>query len=110
MVENVTRASEEQELSNNILFDILSNERRRFTLYCLEKYQTPLALADLADEVALLESNAETLLDIPADDVKETYLDLYHCQVPKLEEVDFLTYSQERDTVSLKSDLSDTKP
>lgn len=107
MRENVIRISEDKQHSNDVLFDVLSSERRRFALYCLERYQTPMALADLADEVSLMESGADTLLDVSAEQVKETYLDLYHCHIPKLEEANLLNYSQEKDTVYLKYDLSD---
>lgn len=107
MVENATHCRENQPLSNDVLFDLLSEERRRFALYCLERYQIPMALADLADEVALLESDADTLLNVPAEEIKETYLDLYHCHIPKFQEANLLTYSQAEDAVYLKSDLSD---
>ncbi len=107
MVGNATRNVEMQHLSKNVLCEILSHERRRFTLYCLERYRTPMALADLADEVARLEYDAATLLQIPGEDVKEIYLDLYHSHIPKLEEANLLEYSQEEDTVYLTYELSD---
>lgn len=108
-MENVTHGDEDKQLSNDVLFDVLSHERRRFALYCLERYQTPISLADLADEVARLEYDAETLLQVSGEDVKEIYLDLYHSHIPRMEEANLLEYSQENDTVCLKYDLSGLK-
>ncbi|WP_425607561.1 DUF7344 domain-containing protein [Natrinema zhouii] len=86
---------------------MLSHERRRSALYCLEKYQTPMALADLADEVARVEYDVATLLQIPGEDVKEIYLDLYHSHIPKMEDANLIEYTQEEDMVCLKHELSD---
>ncbi|WP_425498431.1 DUF7344 domain-containing protein [Natrinema soli] len=79
----------------------MSHERRRFALYCLERYHTPMALADLADEVARLEYDVDTFLQVSGEDVKEIYLDLYHSHIPKMVEVNLLEYSQEKDSVYL---------
>ncbi|PGF14644.1 hypothetical protein CP556_20680 [Natrinema sp. CBA1119] len=110
MMENVTHEDEDNQLSNDVLFDVLSHERRRFALYCLKRYQTPISLVDLADEVARLEYDAETPLQVSGEDVKEIYLHLYHSHIPRMEEANLLKYSQENDTVYLKSDISDLKP
>ncbi len=59
-----------------------------------------MALADLADEVAVRENDSR-ITDIPADEVKRTYLSLYHSHIPKLADARVVQYDQERDTVSL---------
>lgn len=107
MIDNVTHFSEENQMPNAVLFDILSHKRRQYILYCLDRYQTPMALADLADEVARLEHDVATLLQIPKEDVKQIYIDLYHSHLPKMEDANLLEYSQDQDTVRLKYDLSD---
>ncbi|PGF18366.1 hypothetical protein CP556_14740 [Natrinema sp. CBA1119] len=107
MIENIIHETRNQCLSNDVLSDILSHKRRRFALYCLERYQTPMALADLADEVARLEYDAATLPQIPGEDVKEIYLDLYHSHIPKMEDASFIKYYQEEDMVSLRYEFSD---
>ncbi len=60
-----------------------------------------MALADLADEVARLEYDVDTFLQVSGEDVKEIYLDLYHSHIPKMVEVNLLEYSQEKDSVYL---------
>ena len=84
----------------NSVFEILSHRRRRDALECLREYETPLPLADLADEVAVRERDAP-LPEIPATAVKRIYLSLYHTHVPKLAAAECVRYSQERDTVTL---------
>ncbi|UHQ98221.1 hypothetical protein HYG81_19230 (plasmid) [Natrinema zhouii] len=66
-----------------------------------------MALADLADEVARVEYDVATLLQIPGEDVKEIYLDLYHSHIPKMEDANLIEYTQEEDMVCLKHELSD---
>lgn len=107
MTDNITQFSEDKQMPNEVLFDILSQKRRLYALYCLERYQTPIALADLADEVARLEHDSSTLHQVPKEAVKRIYLDLYHCHIPKIEEANLLEYNQEHDLVYLKHDLSD---
>ncbi len=68
-----------------------------------------MALADLADEVARLEYDVDTFLQVSGEDVKEIYLDLYHSHIPKMVEVNVLEYSQEKDSVYLNYELSDLR-
>lgn len=87
------------------LFSMLSDERRRYALYCLDEHRNPVALADLADEVARLEHDARTVAEVPAEDVKSVYMSLYHNHVPRLEDAGIVSYSQSADTVRLTCDL-----
>ncbi|MFC6826294.1 DUF7344 domain-containing protein [Halopelagius fulvigenes] len=80
------------------LFDVLTDQRRRFALRCLSEYDTPMTLADLADEVAVREQE-QPLTEIPAEDVMQVYLSLYHAHIPKLVDVGVAEYSQEQDLV-----------
>lgn len=82
----------------DILFDVLANQRRRYILHCLRAYQTPMSLADLADEVATWEQN-EPIKDISAEEVKRVYMSLYHSHIPKLVDANIIKYTQERDLV-----------
>lgn len=98
--------SDSQPTSNaiflNTLFEALANRRRRYVLQCLCEYQTPMALADLADEIATQEQDAP-LPDIPAEDVKRVYMSLYHTHIPKLADANIVEYTQEQDLVALST-------
>lgn len=96
----------EQAVDTNTLFSILSSERRRYALYCLQQYRNPMTLADLADEVARLETGEETVAAIPAEDVKTVYMMLYHTHIPKLADANIVDYDQDTDTVRLNYEFA----
>lgn len=81
---------------------LLANQRRRFALSCLLEYENAMTLADLADEVTIKEQDC-SIEAISAEEVKRTYMSLYHTHVPKLEEAGFARYDQEQDMVALGS-------
>ncbi len=81
-------------------FDIVAHRRRRCILRCIETHGSPIALADLADEVAVREYESR-LSDVPVEEVKRIYLSLYHKHVPKLADASVVEYDQKRHTVSL---------
>lgn len=95
-------------VSPDTCFEIFAYERRRYVLRCLEMYETPIALADLADEVARLEHDADTLAEVPREEVKRIYMTLYHAHIPKLEDVGFVAYDQESDMVRLVRRFSES--
>ena len=78
---------------------LLADERRRHALRCLLEHGA-LPLADLADEVAVRE-RGEPIGEIPAEDVKNVYMSLYHSHVPKLAEANVVAYDQDADAVAL---------
>lgn len=82
------------------VLDILASQRRRYILHCLQTHVLPLALADVADEVAVYEHDTD-ITDISAEEVKRIYISLYHTHIPKLAERGLVTYSQDRDLVTL---------
>lgn len=92
-------------LATDTLYSILSHERRRYALYCLQEYRNPLALADLAEEVALLEYDTPRITEIDAEGVKSVYMSLYHTHLPKMAAANVLEYDQETDSVQLTSEL-----
>lgn len=59
-----------------------------------------MALADMADEIAVWE-NDTGISNISAEEVKRVYISLYHTHVPKLADADIVEYSQERDSVTM---------
>jgi len=84
-------------------FRLLSNQRRRHVLDCLQEYRNPMALSDLADEVAVREYETR-ITEIPAEEVTDIYVSLYHVHVPKMQDAGLVEYDQDRDLVSLVDD------
>lgn len=90
----------EIDVETDVLFEALAHRRRRHVLACLREYVTPMALADLADEVAILEHDATRLDGVPPEDVTSIYECLYHVHVPKLAAAGLVQYDQDRDAVA----------
>lgn len=80
--------------------EILADRRRRCALRCLKQFEVPLALADLAEEVAVRE-HGTPITEISAEEVKRIYMSLYHDHIPALEEARVVHYDQNRDIVAL---------
>ncbi|MFC7156823.1 hypothetical protein ACFQPA_15405 [Halomarina halobia] len=72
----------------------------RYYVMVVLREHVSLALADLADEVAVREHD-RPLSEIPPAVVCEHYHELYDVHVPALAAVGVLTYDQERDLVAL---------
>lgn len=85
------------------LFDLLSRRRRRYALACLMEHTEPVALSELAREVAVRE-NGTTAAEISDDRVRAVESSLYHSHIPKLAEVGVVGYDPERASVSLSGD------
>ena len=81
------------------LLTALAHRRRRAVLTCVREHNV-VALADLADELAVDEHGA-TIDGIPADAVTELYLSLYHQHIPTLEDAGLVAYDQDRDLVRI---------
>lgn len=90
-------------------FDILSTKRRQCVLQCLLSYDNPVALADLADEVAALE-NCIGPPDVSKEDAKNVYVSLCHADIPKLADADILEYDQAQNTVTLTQNAAELRP
>lgn len=78
---------------------LVQHRRRSLLLECLLEFNEPVSLPDLADEVAVREYENE-LTEIPAEEVKDIYLSLYHSHIPKLAEAGLVEYDQESDLVA----------
>lgn len=82
------------------LYDCLSHRYRRYVLVHLLEREQPVALADLAREIAEWDYDTP-LAEIPVADVSRIHTALYHVHVPKLGDADIVRYNASRDTVGL---------
>lgn len=102
-------AAADEQLTPDDAFRLLADHRRRFAVSVLREHETPMALADLADEVSVKEFGS-TITGIPAEDVKHVYMSLYHSHVPKLEDYGVVRYRQESDTVTTTPKIDGLAP
>lgn len=87
----------------DVVFDVLADQRRRSVLRCLNRHKNPMALADVADEVATRETEVP-ITELSAQEVKRVYVSLYHKQIPKLVDAAVVRYNQDTDMVMLAED------
>lgn len=92
------------ELSKDVVFDILRNERRRRTLEFLRDARTT-TLSDLAEHVAARE-NDKPVRDLTSSERKRVYVSLYQCHLQKMAEAGVIDYDRSRGTVELRGEAS----
>jgi hypothetical protein len=101
------RAGEEEEaagpgsISNDELFDVLSNQRRRYTLHYLKQNgDEPVEMGDLSTQVAAWELGIEPEA-LAYDERKRVHTSLYQYHAPKLDDAGIVEYDSQRGTVEL---------
>jgi hypothetical protein len=95
-----------EKLPIDTIYRLLSARRRRYTLYYLYRYENPVRLPDIADQITKWEGPSPRL---PKDSL-HTYNDLYHCHIPKLADAGIVSYRQSEDVVSLDKNAVQLRP
>ena len=78
---------------------LLDDRRRRYLLYCLHLYTTPLGLPDIAHQVTVWEQSDSA--GVCLKQRLRTYMSLYHDHLPALVTADVVRYEQREDAVTL---------
>lgn len=84
---------------------VLANRGRRYVLRCLRTSETPMALADLADELVRRETDASPTA--VQDERERIYTLLYHYHLPKLAESCPVSFDADRKLVDLREDAAE---
>jgi hypothetical protein len=92
--------SERDELTQDTVFEILSNSRRRFMLSYLHEHDGSVDLMDLANEIAAWE-NDTTVEDLTDKQSKRVYVSVYQTHVPKLVSTDLIEYDSDTGLIEL---------
>ena len=73
------------------VFDVLSEERRRYALYYLEQQDGPVPIEELIKQIAAWETNgsADT---IPEEKFRDVGLEFYHIDLPKTADLQYVQY------------------
>jgi DNA-binding transcriptional ArsR family regulator len=85
-------------LSQDRVFDILSNPRRRFVLHYLSRNSDSVPLRELADEVARWETGDENL---NPQQRKRVYVSLYQTHIPRLADAGMIEFDSDSGLVNL---------
>lgn len=87
-------------LSPDLVFEILSNTRRRMVLYYLRQNSGSATVKELAGQIAALENDVD-VDDLQRQQRKRVYVSLYQTHIPKLEETGIVEYNDEQGMVQL---------
>lgn len=92
--------SNPERLSQDQVFDILSNQRRRYALHYLSGTQDGVSHQTLARQIAAWEN------EIPVESVskqqqKRVYVSLYQTHIPKLESIGVVEYDSDTGMITL---------
>jgi hypothetical protein len=93
----------------DVVFDLLSNERRRRVLRHLLSETETSTLGDLAEHIAAIE-NEKPESALTSTERKRVYICLYQCHLPKLDDADVIDFDEHRKTVSLGSQIDAIRP
>jgi len=102
-------ASSKGEISQDEVFDLLSNPRRRFVINYLLREDRPVSIQELSRELATweFEVDPEELTD---QQEKRIYVALYQTHVPKLEDVGVIEYDSDTSLVELTDQATQLQP
>ncbi|PSP56350.1 hypothetical protein BRC82_02330 [Halobacteriales archaeon QS_1_67_19] len=95
----------QETLSEDLIFDVLKNRRRRYTLHYLKQQDRPVELSELAEQVAAWE-NDTTVEGLSANERKSVYTSLYQTHLPKLADAGIVEYNQNRGVVELSDNAT----
>lgn len=96
--------SDRVELSGDVVFDILRNERRREVLEFLRDARTT-TLSELAEHVAARE-NDKPVRELTSSERKRVYVSLYQSHLGKMAEAGVIDYDRSRGSVELREEAS----
>lgn len=101
---NISEVENEGSLDKEEIFEVLSNERRRYVLGYLQHHDKgKVELKELVTEVTALE-NSVSPEQITSEDRKSVYVGLKQIHLPKMDECNIIDYDANQGTVELTED------
>lgn len=98
--------SEQPDLTRDVIFELLSSDRRRSLIYFLETQDGEADLSELSVLIAAWETETDPA-DIDEQARNRVYISLYQTHIPKLEDYGLIEYDSENRIVSGTGDLAD---
>lgn len=95
-----------QDLSEETVFSILQNRRRRYALHFLKQENGPVQIGDLTERVAAWEYDT-TISEISPQERKRVYVSMVQTHLPRMEDEGILTFDLDRKEVELTQAAED---
>ena len=92
-------------LSENKVFEVLSNQRRRYAFHYLQHADRTVYLRELSERVAAWENQKE-IRELSSKELKRVKTALQQHHLPKMDENDFVTYDRGRETVRITDEAA----
>ncbi len=94
------------ELSEDDIFKLLSNRRRRFVIHALKRAEDPIDVSELSTHVTAWERGVD-LEEVRYEDRRNVYSTLQRTHLPKLEEKNVVTVHEEENLVEPTGELEE---
>ena len=95
-----------QQLSKNEVFELLSNERRRYAIHHVKQSDGAVELGALSEQVAAWENSGE-VSGVSSDERKSVYTSLQQFHLPKMEREGVVEFDDRQGTVELSPRAED---
>ncbi|EMA58320.1 DUF7344 domain-containing protein [Halorubrum lipolyticum] len=92
------------ELSEDEVFEVLSNRRRRFVIHALKRAEEPIDISELSTHVTAWERGVDPG-EVRYEDRRNVYSTLQRTHLPKLEEKNVVTVDEEANVVEPTPEL-----
>ncbi|GGI94094.1 hypothetical protein GCM10008995_00350 [Halobellus salinus] len=86
------------ELSEDELFEVLSNRRRRFAMHLLKRESETVEIGDMAEQIAAWENGVDTA-ELTGSERKRVYTALQQSHLPKMERVGVVEFNKDRGVI-----------
>lgn len=87
------------EVSEDELFDVLANQRRRFAVHLLKREEKErFEIGDMAEQIAAWENGIDTA-EITGDERKRVYTALQQSHLPKMDDAGVVDFNKDRGVV-----------
>jgi hypothetical protein len=94
-------------VSEDDLFDVLANQRRRFAVHLLKREEKDkLEIGDMAEQIAAWENGIDTA-EITGDERKRVYTALQQSHLPKMDDAGVVEFNKDRGVVEPTPALTD---
>ncbi|ELZ34689.1 DUF7344 domain-containing protein [Halorubrum tebenquichense] len=93
-----------EQLTEDEIFDVLSNRRRRYVIHALKRTEEPLDVSDLSTHVTAWELDVDPE-EVTYEDRRNVYSTLQRTHLPKLEEKDIVDIDEDRNLVEPTTEL-----
>ena len=103
-----TRSDSRTELTEDELFGMLANSRRRYILHALAREERPVEIGELSTEIAAREDDV-SVAEVTSKDRKRVYTALQQSHLPKMDETGVVDFDKDRGTVEPTPTLEDVE-